>query len=237
MRATTHPEPLPDQFPGAFEPVYPVSGSTELLFPSEYHELLADFFCHCIARDPNDLRSHVRRILLEHEREDRGQLFAALLDLFIALGKRGIRLRGRMLEFAKDKLDPSQYGLLSESFAKGLDSFRVPVVFGSMLGRGIEGNLNLARPVTDKREATRDALVEAREYLEYSQLDEARTVLERAILREPRRAELYLDLLAIYRSTRDRGNFSRMSRELERMEAPLPEAWRELAEYFRSLND
>jgi hypothetical protein len=234
--ATVPPEPFPEQFPEAVEPVYLVSGSTELNFPAECHGPLADHFCHCIVRDPSDLRSHVRRIVLEYEQGSPDGLYVALLDLFLALGGRGEGLRKRMLRFAKGRLDSGQYALLRESLAKGLEGVPVQFASGTMLGKGVEGRLDLARPSLERREKARDALLEAREYLEYSQLDEARNVLERALLQEPQRAELHLELLDIYRSTRDGDSFSRMSRSLEGVTIPVPEAWRELAEYFRSLN-
>lgn len=232
------PEPFPKHFFGVLEPVFPVSGSTGLSFPSQYHEFLADYFCHCIARDPNDLRSHVRRIMLEREHSHGAGLYPALIDLFIALGQRGARLRLRMLEFAKDALQPQEYHLLRDAFAAGLDAGHAPTVFGSMLAKGVEGKLRLVVPCNGgvREGALRDVLLEAREYLEYSQLDEAREVLERAVLQEPQRLELQLELLDIYRSTRDQGNFFRMSQELEDAAVPVAEAWRELAQHFRSFN-
>lgn len=228
--------PIPEQLIESVEPVYPVSGSTELCFPPEYHRPLAGYFCHCIARDPNDLRSHVRRIFLEREQGQNMQLYAALFDLFIALGNRGSELRQRMLRLAKTNLESYQYDLLHESLAKGLDSIGVPIVHGSVLSRGIEGTLDLVSPAVEEPTGPRDALIEAREYLEYSQLDEARSALERAVLEEPQRSDLHLELLAIYRSTRDESNFAKMVRELDGMTNPMPEAWQELAEFFRSRN-
>lgn len=237
VKAIIHPESSAGWSPGDLEPVYSVSACGELIFPKGMHGVLKDYFCHSIARDPNDLRSHVRRILLEYEEGNSPGLYAALLDLFIALGKRGVGLRKRMLELAKAMLEPQQFKLLSDSFGHGLEPLHAPIISGSILGRGIEGSLDMIHPVGGGREGgARDALVEAREYIEYSQLDEARVVLERAILREPQRTELYMELLDVYRSTRDSINFSRMSWELKGREIPVPEAWQELMEYFRSFN-
>jgi hypothetical protein len=228
--------PIPEHLIESMEPMYPVLGSTGLCFPPEYHKLLADYFCHCIARDPNDLRSHVRRIFLEREQGRNIRLYAALFDLFIALGNRGSELRHRMLRLAKANLEPHQYNLLHESLAKGLDSIGAPIVHGSVLSRGIEGTLDLVSPAVEERTGPRDALIEAREYLEYSQLDEARSLLERAVLQEPQRSDLHLELLAIYRSTRNESNFAKMVQELDGMTNPVPKAWQELAEFFRSRN-
>ncbi|BBL74756.1 hypothetical protein MishRS11D_18540 [Methylomagnum ishizawai] len=238
VSARLPPEPPLGHFQDDPEPAFVVPGSAELTFPREYHAALSDYFRHCIARDPNDLRSHVRRIYLEHEAGRGEELHAALLDLFIALGRRGAGLRRRMLELARDTLDPRLFQELAGAFAQGVDAIHTPIVPGSILSRGIEGGLNLVHPAGEPRgEGPRDVLLEAREYLEYSQVEEARALLERAVLREPLRAELHLELLDIYRSTRDSANFSRLSEALEGIEIAVPEAWQALTEYFRSLND
>lgn len=212
-----------------------VSASTDLRFPPIFQPALADYLCHCVTREPSDLRSHVRRVFLAHGRKNTVDLFGALVDLFIALGNKGSSLRQRMLEGAKENLEPRQYSLLRESLAGGLDERKVVFAPGAMLCRGVEGTLKLVESGAEKSREPRDPLVEAREYLEYSQLDEARHLLEEALMQDPRRQELHEELLEIYRSTRDQSNFAKMLGRLNKGN-PMPEQWQELAEYFRSLN-
>lgn len=227
----TESEPLQAEVEAEFV----VSASTDLRFPPIFQLALADYLCHRVTREPSDLRSHVRRIFLAHEQQSTVELFGALVDLFIALGNKGLRLRQRMLEWSKENLEARQYGLLRESLAGGLDERTVAFVHGAMLCRGVEGSLKLVESGAERSREPRDPLVEAREYLEYSQLDEARNLLEEALMQDPRRQELHEELLEIYRSTRDQSNFAKMLGRLNKGN-PMLEQWQELAEYFRSLN-
>ncbi len=99
VSAVVPSEPFPKHLFGVLEPVFPVSESTGLSFPAQYHESLADYFCHCIARNPSDLLSHVRRIVLEHEHVRKAGVYPALIDLFIALGQRGARLSRKLTPY------------------------------------------------------------------------------------------------------------------------------------------
>lgn len=224
--------PIPQSLLDSVEPAFPVAESTDLSFPAEYQSELTGYFAHCVARDPRDLRSHVRRILLERETGNGDGLYAALIDLFIALGRQGGPLRRRMLEQSKECLESIQYQLLRGAYAEGLDAMSAPVAVGSVLGRGLEGRLDMVRPAREKPADARDVLLEAREYMEYSQLDEARALLERAALEEPERLELLLELLDIYRSTRDEANFVKMTLQLADAGIAVPDEWLELAEHF-----
>jgi hypothetical protein len=218
------------------EPLFPALLSTDLRFPPVFQSSLADYFSHCVAREPLDLRSHVRRIFLAHEHGSTVDLFGALVDLFIALGKKGLNLRKRMLELSKGKLQSHEYGQLRDALIGGLDELGITFVPGAMLCRGVEGAMALVESSIKKPIAVRDPLMEAREYLEYSQLDEARNVLEYAVMQEPGRSELHKELLDIYRSTRDRDSFARMFQKLDGESNPMRKEWRELAEFLRSLN-
>ncbi|CAL1239228.1 conserved protein of unknown function [Candidatus Methylocalor cossyra] len=226
--------PIPKQFLAGLEPVFWLSGTTELRFPVELHRPLADYFQHCITRQPSDLRSHVRRIFLAYEFESRADLYAALIDLFLALGRHGHPLRTRLLELAKPRLEEGQYAFLRQSLGTGLSISPACNVTGSLLSQGVAGHTNLIKPAPEAApEAVRDPLLEAREYLEYCQLDEARELLERAVLAQPERRELHQELLDIYRLTRDKTNFAKMHHKLAGIAHPMPDAWQLLAESFR----
>lgn len=228
-------ETQPELLYAEAEAVFAVSMSMDLRFSPLLRPALAEYLCHCVTRKPSDLLSHVRRIFLAHEENKKGDVFGALVDIFIVLGKKGLKLRRRLLEMSKTFLEPYQYSLLRESLVIGLDERKVAFVSGAMLCRGIEGSLKLVQSETDSSDELRDPLIEAREYLEYSQLDEARELLEDALIQNPERQELHKELLGIYRSTRDQSRFADMLKRLNG-ENPMLDLWQELAAYFRSLN-
>ena len=169
---------------------------------------------------------------MEIARNNGQGLFAALLDLFIALGARGLRLRQRMLNISEELLTEDQINSLGENLLRGMVPAGIPGVQGSILGQGMIGNHALVTSGSTDRSRVRDPLIEAREYLEYSQLDDARAVLEQAVLAEPDRADLHLELLDIYRSTRDKASFNAMIAMLEGMDNPLIDEWAKLALLF-----
>jgi hypothetical protein len=228
---------IPEAMCLAVEPVFPVSLTRDLQFPQGFQTSLRDHFSHCVTREPRDLLSHVRRIILSNEHGDSSDAFAALVDLFIALGGKGLRLRRRMLELSKAKLQPQEYGRLRDALAAGLSAASLDFVPGALLCSGASRAMLLVEAgIKPKSAVERDPLTEAREYMEYSQIDEARNILEQAVLRDPTRQELHRELLDIYRSTRDVGNFGRMFQKLDGEANPMREEWRELAEFLRSLN-
>jgi len=175
-----------------------VSDSAEFSFPAEFRQSLADYLSHGVAREPSDLRSHVRRVFLAYSQDDAADLFAALADLFIALDGHGPSLRRRMLEHSKSRLGIGQYRRLKEAIDGSADRLRSDFIPGAVLCRGLIGKVALPQFEIKKFENVRDPLIEAREFLEYSQVEEARNLLEQAILHEPRREDLQEELLDIY---------------------------------------
>lgn len=218
------------------EMFFVVSDSADLSFPEEYRSILRDYFSHSVAREPLDLRSHVRRIFVAYSEEGATDLFAALIDLFIVLGDRGASLRRRMLEYSKSRLGTHEYRRLKEAIDGTPDQVSSDFVPGSVLCRGVIGKMALSRFGVARSRGVRDPLIEAREFLEYSQVEEARKVLEQVLIREPQREDIQKELLDIYWSARDQKGFGKMLRELESIGNPLGDEWRELAERFRSLN-
>lgn len=229
---------LPERMHIEVEPIFVVSTSGDLRFPTLPRSSLIQYFRHCVSREPLDLRSHVRRIFLANEEGNEFELFPALVDLFIALGQKGLSLRKRLLSLSKGNLERDQYELLSDALDSDMSKGKLIHVNGSILCRGIEGGMTLVSSAAggEIQVKPRDPLTEAREYLEYSQLDEARVVLEYAILQDSQRLELHKELLEIYRSTRDHSNFVKIFDKLDDKNNPMCEQWHELAGYFRSLN-
>lgn len=63
---------------------------------------------------PRDLRLHVRRVLLAYRSGRSGAVCAALVDLFCALGDKGLDLRQTLLQRVSDGLTPGQQAALRE---------------------------------------------------------------------------------------------------------------------------
>ena len=73
----------------------------------------------------------------------------------------------------------------------------------------------------------------ARDYIEYSQLDEAKHVLEMAILEQPERLEIHYELLTLYQSMRDSAGFNQMLIQLTHAGIDLIDEWTQLNIYFK----
>lgn len=223
---------VPEEFYASAEVVFFFDGKTELNFPEEWRKPLYEHLSHCIARNPKDLRSHVRRILLEKARNSNQGLFASLIDLFLVLENKGLSLRQRMLHIAQDSLTEEQNDKLEGSLARGLQPTEYPELEWCILCQGILGTRSLVLVKETTIDQTRDPLVEAREYLEYSQLDNARILLEQAILAAPERIDLHMELLDIFRLTQDNTRCKAMIAKLKGLENPMIDKWEKLVLSF-----
>ena len=201
-----------------------------------WRDQACDYLAQRVARVPQDLHSHVQRIHIHLQKQESAALAGALLDLFIVLEDKGRPLRERMLKLSQPHLDQDHYQLLFDGLSTGLSSTSpMPGVFFSMLSKGLVGSNRLVEFCDEHEDDIEDVLAEARDYLEYSQINEARKVLEAAVLRDPHRAELHHELLDIYRSSHDVENFSTMFHRLNLEVGPLLKAWTQLADYLNNL--
>ncbi|MBS1212468.1 MAG: hypothetical protein H6R26_1084 [Proteobacteria bacterium] len=180
-----------------------------------------------VAASPMALEWHVRRIRHAYRRRQGSELYAALLDLLIALDGRGRELKKRMLAGAREVLSAEKFAALARIVNEGrLPPERdLPRAAGSRLSQGIEGVLELVEVATSPDHAPRDSLQEARECIEYSQLEQAKVLLETALIESPEREDLHLELLSLYRATRDEQGFVRMRQQMLQLRHRLPEAW------------
>jgi len=189
------------------------------------------FLAHQIARDPEDLRAHVQRIYLHIAAKNAEEIYGALVDLFIVLGAKGSPLRHRMLAVSKKFLDREQYQTLVRKLDTGVHAAdTIPPAPASMLTRGTRGTHFLVERLSTHAAGLLDPLDEARSYLEYGQLEEARELLEDAVMNEPWRLELHRELLEIYRATLDLDSFSTMWKLVDAANNPAADAWAETAE-------
>lgn len=207
--------PAPNGWP-AVEPAFGLAEERALRLPERWPRLpAADFLAHLIAREPANLRAHVQRIGISLERRSGGDLYAALLDLFFALGPRGTPLRRRMLRAADQVLAPHHAAFLYVSLMGGLSATAPhPAARGSVLTRSVTGSLTAVSRREGPAPARSLPLEEARTYVAEGDVEAARLVLEEALAADPADADLAGELLSLYRAARDGAALLRMRERL-----------------------
>lgn len=187
-----------------------------------------------VARKPKNLLSHLQRIYYCFNKGLQEQLFAAIVDFLVVLDRRGQAISWRVLSGAKSHLTDGQF-LLIKDYLKNAQA--EPMLLQgneySIFTRGMIGTNAMVSYVVGETLSEHDPLDIARDHIEYSQLEEAKRVLENAILKQPTRIELQHELLALYQSTRDSEGFNNMSSELKRMGFDIISEWGELDNLFK----
>jgi hypothetical protein len=194
--------------------------------------LMAEHLAHAIAAAPTNLLCHTQRIFFFFGNGDHDGLYSALLDMFIAMDGKGKALRKRLLMGSRERLMPEHYNFLYRWLEQGQlreDKDILPAG-QSILNKGITGVRKLVQVFYAESKAQRDPLLEAREYIEYFQIDEARELLENAIIAQPEREELHLELIHLYQATRDVAGMQTMRENLSQIMPLLPECWLKLGD-------
>jgi hypothetical protein len=230
------PAPTVTNADGSVDPVFQAFAGINL--DDHTHGLeaeISDFFAHAVAREPDCLMRHVQRIVLHVKRGESERTSGAMVDLFIVLGTRGMSLRKRMLNLAKPHLDLRMIEFLTANLKRGVSATDVlPAATHSVLTKALSGTTELVKQTRAVESEVRDPLQDARECLEYGQVEEAQRILEAAILEEPERAEVHRDLLEIYSHTADKESFCRMRGRLEPKHQALVKLWEDTAVSFKN---
>ncbi len=207
------------------ESAFAIDHDKSVRLPGEIADFrTSDYLAHWLARHPLDLIRHVQRINLHSDRAEPERLFAALVDLFIALGDRGEALRRRMLNGARHQLGKERQQLLDLLLQTGLTAnHRLGDIPGSVLGRPVNGVLDLVVR-SARRSVTRSVLEEARALVDEGHVAEAQSLLETALANTPRDAGLTAELLLIYQATRNKQGYLNTRHMLENADA-LPPSW------------
>ncbi|MCU7931763.1 MAG: hypothetical protein KZQ90_13255 [Candidatus Thiodiazotropha sp. (ex Codakia rugifera)] len=218
------------------EAVFKIVANCSLQFDiHDWDKKAADYLDHAVTKKPFDLRSHVQRIHVHIYRRDADALHGALLDLFIVLKEKGRPLRERMLKLSQTVLGEDRYRVLLDQLDASITVEDVGYSFKtSLLSYEVRNSKKFIQK-TETHEVIQhylDPQQEARDYLEYGQVDEAREVLENAILKDPLQQCLHHDLLEIYKTTKSKKMFLAMHRRLNINNNPVANAWDELADYF-----
>ncbi len=240
MKKKGTPEPLKkgqteqEPSPELFEPAFHLSEHRSLQIDTrKLGNKATRYLARTVARTPANLVAQIQRVNIYLGQRDAEGIYGALLDLFIALGDKGVPVRRRMLRRARPLLTEEQFQALALHLDNGISAAApMPLSNRSVLSKGVTGTRQLVVRVADTETAERDPLKDAIEYLEYSQTDKAREVLEQAVLDNPSRIELHDNLLAIYRASNDLENFTGMHARLDKLKCSVPDKWKQLAEYF-----
>lgn len=191
---------------------------------------ISEYLTHLVSRSPLDLTSHTQRIRLYRDLGDAEGIYGALLDLFIALGDKGLQLRKRLLQQTIFSLHPEHYEALSHALENRLtDSRLLPSSPYAVLSGAAGGEAQLVRQIQDSDNIHQEAPLEiAGDLLNSGLIQQAQSVLEEALLATPQHEKISLELLQIYRYTNNRNDCITMFNRLE--EAPLAahEQWAEL---------
>lgn len=217
-----------------FDAAFRIPGVTRLqLDEQEWRARTAEYLDYAVSRTRNDLRCHIQRLYLHINRQDAEAVYGALVDLFIILKETGRPLRERMLNVSRIILDDEKRQFLVRHLDKGITATdAIPPSKTSLFSKGLSGSNRLVIKLETREVPQQDPLEEARDHIEYGQVDEARQVLEAAILEEPLRPILHHDLLEIYKSTKAKEQFLEMRRRINPDTNPAADDWQKLAEFF-----
>lgn len=184
---------------------------------------------HRICRTPRDLATHTRRVLLAHALRDPDETFAALADLFAALGDVGVALRRTLVQRTGGVLSPDQRRTLDAMLTRAPTVDEMMAVPRTRLPSPVPPAAVVRRRERAVAPGDIDPLVEANAYLDHGQVDEARTLLEQAIAEQPDTIALHRALLDIHRHARDADAIAEMHRRHGDADDEISVLWRTAA--------
>ena len=183
-----------------------------------------------IHRNPRDLRSHVRRLLLNRALSDGEGVYGALVDLFIVLGYRGRPLRNRLFSVSEDSLTEEQRRFLKAHLEDGLEASEVHCSTSrSCLSQQLSGKTTVVVRTGDSRHRGRDILDIARDALARGEDAAAQELLEGALEADPGSEPVCLELLALYRRLNSRADFMRTYTAMLGRQLARPDLWQAVA--------
>jgi tetratricopeptide (TPR) repeat protein len=199
------------------------------------HPKLLNYLVAAVTRQPKNLLVHMQRIYLCYEQDLQEQLYGALADLFIVLNRSAIAFSSRLLSAVSTRISDQHFTLLRRYLLKkDFPPHFLPPSPYMVLGKGLIGTLKLVTKLKENSNnaTNHDPLLLARDHLEYSQFNEAKEVLEQAILENPEREELHDDLLELYISLKDAEGFHKFQHKLAELKNPFVDKWYERRNFF-----
>ncbi len=197
-------------------------------------KILADHLSHRVSRHPQDLLSHVQRIHLACRLQDSRIVYAALLDLFIALGEGGQDLRRRMLLIAGKRISLHQRQALIKVLLGKSSPANLPLSALSRLqqpGR-ISATLVGVGQNSSSKEKEYRLIDEARDLIDFGQLETAKQFLEEAVTHGNEDTAVHEELLALYKHSQNQAAFEAMYAQSTDFSPALSTLWNQLKEHF-----
>ncbi len=215
--------------PELFEPVFLSNKILAGLSKSKSAEKIIDFMAQQIALNPADLQLHLNRIHFYSEQNNHAGVYGALLDLFSVLKEKGLPLRKRLLQKYSVQLKPEQRSILS-AWLSGKMNKAIPHVKESVFNDGRTGTLRLLiKQKPESKRVNRDVVEDARDLINSGQVGEATVLLKKALLVNPQREDIGLELMLIYRHSRNYQAIEKILQSTKDLPLALRSQWQELA--------
>lgn len=199
--------------------------------PARLAQGALDHLSHRVTRFPEQLSVHLYRIAVAWQLKRGEALYGALLDLFIVLDRRGFALRQRLLNKLTPCLTDAQRQALRQGLLFGISAVeRLPGSYSSRFNPGLVADCTVVVRTEQTIDARFDELEEARDLIDSGFLEEARLILEEAVLRRPQHEGLNRELLVLYRHTRNAQALHATRARLGRVKPALSQEWDALAD-------
>lgn len=206
---------------------------SELLWLTEVpsNEYLYQQIVFKVLRKPKKLMFHIQRIYFTYGLGMQDQLFAALVDLLVILDGNGTALSKRMIAATRS--------ILRDEQSKMLDGYLANLNYCVFMGNqysvctaGVLSNQEIILAEVKLVDEKHDPLVLARDYIEYSQLEQALKTLEDAMLETPKRLDIQGELINLLKQTKDKQAYIRIQNKLLEQQWDESMEWKKLASYF-----
>lgn len=190
-----------------------------------------------VTKKPKCLANHLRRIYFCFDHHLNEQLFAAIVDFLVVLNGQGSAISWRVILGTKSLLNAEQFNSLKAYLkSEGVDTTFLVGNQYSVFSKGLIGSNKVVTQIEQEMQDN-DPLMIAIDHIQYCQLDEAKKVLEDAILLQPDREDLRQELCELYKSTGDLKRFHQMLAKLARAGIALADDWNQLNLYFKGQNN
>ncbi|MEJ2610548.1 MAG: hypothetical protein P8179_10780 [Candidatus Thiodiazotropha sp.] len=202
---------------------------------TEWSNSFSQYLAKRVRRNPRDLRAHVQRTLLHLSKQDSEAIYAALIDLFLILGNRGLHLRKNLLTQATPFLKKEQVEFLMRCMERGLDTDTpLPSNTFSSLSKGLSGTTHIVSLKTTAHSHPDTAPIEqAMERLHQNDWLTAMVILENALDHDPGDDAVCCELLFLYKQQHAQEAFYRTYTRLIGRSVALPDLWCDTERFFR----
>ena len=191
----------------------------------------AEYLARKIKRDPRDLRSHNQRIYLNYVLKNEDAYFGAVIDLFIALGSKGLELKLSILRPTYDLLEEEHANFINKHLLSGIRATQFLSTHESRLSKGFSSTTDfLVEKSVDEK--TYSSLSTAKEKLSLGEVKSAQMILENSLEQDPDDIEIAYELLELYRNYNLAKSFTTMTIRLTGKKLAAQEKWLETEVYF-----